>query len=639
MTKKCCSFFLLLLLVLISFSGSVSAQSDEWLFSNYPTIEQTDGDAQHFTLCAVCGITSQDFSYIIPSIGAVLPLADDWDIQISSFQFPLATAHLFIYVRSISADGTTETDWRLVGEVNPVHSFSSPRTDNLPIPEEIRNDEEFPYLSMLRIEAVYLSEFGPGCIAPCDIRVDMVRFIGALADPTPTNTPSPTPTSTITPTPTPGRPLSCTDVYADSVIAESTFSGSPASNLLDENSSTEWVSDEGFVSSDPALHPRTFLDFTFSSPVELCQVVARSITGDSFVEDVIIDTDSVLSAEFQIPSSFGIGRADIEGVVDGLCVTSDQVRVVVRRVNNPLAGDMKFCLADVPPTPTPTITSSPTPAPCGPTPTPGPGTPTATATATPGAGTPTVTPTATCEPTATATTTNTPTVTPTPTATSLTPTATSSPMPPPGGDPLPPDGVGTPGNPVLLPTPIPGAFPTVEWSDPFGDSISPCTVVPSSSFLSTNYQCRPYSFPSWPGFTIQVWVYFGYLAEILIALWAATTCFIGSTFNYTLWFYNLTFVNYHWLSYLWCMMSEFLRLLFLLLSRIWNVTTAFLLVVMAGPTAPVTFLGVSVGTIMETLAIIFANFYIGAVVSIIFGVISFRVWLSIIKNFSAGGEK
>lgn len=643
---------LLLLVPLLSGSPVFSQGLEIWEFSNWPVFQYIDENQETFSLVPT-GVDIVVREVNVPVQEGSLPLAVDWDLEIAGSLPPLSGAVLDISVKFSNASASDIGEWQLVtSDLEMPRGFSS-GVVLLPIPGSIL-DGSRPYLRSIRFTAHISETFGEGCFPACDVSLDMVRLSGNSPTPTATITPSPSPTPTITPTPTPVGTCRVDYEFADSSndgFLPVTEIGGPRNHSWFADL---WYGDTGVFYSENATYPsgggllvaytRYMLETSLQKDsYDLFARIGQYGDSPSFSAGLFCD-GSVLPGFVTSTSATKPLNLSSSGVDASACAGPIFAFIDVQdRSFGTVLGEFRIAQPDcVVGTPTSTITPTPSPSPtplpdCGPLPTPGPGTPTATTTATPGAGTPTVTPRATCAPTLTPTATGTPTISPTPTATSLTPTSTRTSVPPPGGT-LPPPGGGTPGAPAVVPTPA-VAFPTVVWSDPWGDAVSPCTVIPSVNFLATNYVCPAYTFPAWPGFTIQVWVYFSYVVQNLIALWGAATCFIGSTFNYTLWFYNGLNVFYHWLSYLWCMMSELLRLLGLLLSRIWNVVTAFLLALSAETAAPTTFLGVSVAVVIQTLSTLLSNVYVGAIVSVIFALISYSMWRSIILNFTAGGAK
>lgn len=662
--------FLLIFLLLISFSGPAFAQGGVTIHPDFVPLDAQDGDYEPWRLIqldtfgAALGGEGQDKEvtwtletpHIVEAGGVSVFKAIGVQMVENDTLVPVnegfeGVSVTFDALVSNTAIGSTHWETIKIWGQGDVSSVFVPLEDLFTLTGYTDQIFVFAFRVTAHIDGVLtVIPIEPGnsaCLlfltTGCLFQVDYLEAtFDTVVDPTPTLTATATATHTPTSTPTPSRPLFCTDVNADSAVAENFVTGFPPSNLLDDNASTEWASTEGFVDFPVGSHPRTWVDFTFSSPVEVCQIAARWDTSEGYVETVLAGGSGGVSVrdpgEFSMTSNFATSRSDIVNPGDGLCVVASVWRVDFRRVNNPGADDVKFCVADIPPTPTPTITSTPTSLPCGPTPTPGAGTPTATATATPGAGTPTVTPTATCPATSTPTTTPTPTLgTPTITRTpSSTPAATSTPVPPPGGT-IPPSGGGTPGAPPVVPTPV-VPFPTVEWSDPFGDAINPCTAPASSTFLFANWNCPGFTFPGWPGLTIEIWKYFNWAIGMIAGLWGSAVCFFGSIFNYSLVPINFMLVWFHWLSYLWCFMSELLFMLGQLLGRIWNVVTGFLFALSGTPTAPTTFLGVSVETIINILIPILSNVYIGAIASLFFALIAFVMVRQAISNFTAGGN-
>lgn len=455
--------------------------------------------------------------------------------------------------------------------------------------------------------------------------------LGLDAQPTstPTATATATATATVTPTPTGFTPDPfCGDEYLITTLAapytaSSSGGGNGAAGAFDGSGSTYWQGTEAQnVEAQLTAAGSPYLIYGFG--MDTFPGVAMTVRIEDLSSNVLVPTGAMTGTLSGNPwrfYEFPGGPIFITGVKVFAARTNDFNPHLIR-----VLACTKF---ELPSTPTPTVTA--TPGPCSPPATPGAGTPTATATATPGAGTPTVTATPGC--TVTPTPSPAPTSTGSPTATPIFVPPTATPVAPPPGGTVPAPGGGTPGGPAVVPTPIPGVFPTVVFSDPFGDTVSPCAVVPAVNFLSTNYVCPAYAYPGWPGFTLNLGLYFSYVVQFLQALYGSGTCFIGSMFNYTLWFYNLIFIDYHWLQYFWCMMSELLRLIGLFLSRVWNMVTGLFLALIEVDTTPAVFLGLDVDIITDTLINLLSNFYVRTIFDIILAVVSLSMWFKIAKNF------
>lgn len=117
-------------------------------------------------------------------------------------------------------------------------------------------------------------------------------------------------------------------------------------------------------------------------------------------------------------------------------------------------------------------------------------------------------------------------------------------------------------------------------------------------------------------------------------LWGASVCFIGSIFNWGVFAINLALVVFYLVNYFWCMVAEFFSLLGIFLTRLWSYISLFLNATATPGAAPGTFLGVSVTPIFGALSVLLSNSYIGAIATIIFSLLTFSMWRSILKNLS-----
>lgn len=608
---------IVLSVVFLSFSGVVLAQSDSC------TVDLLVNNQQGWIIDSL----AQGFWQLGTGINAVV------NVETNEYQ---------VNTHKSTTDAITiigvDFDRLVTGNIQIFNGGASILNEPIVNDDVIAFDFILPASGDIRIVVTSPDFFAITVLTLCVETPTPTMTITASQTPTSTATASATPTLTPVVTASPTTIASCPAPFTPALanVSVLSFNGAlPKDQMVDGIIvvGNAWQAASG---------GNSWFQIEATANSEICGIIAYGSNHDSNRMTGVTNPNTSQTLQSG-GATFDLSSPQAVTVIFNICGTTARVAVTRNSGQAPFINEVLVCERSLfTPTPSPTVTPTST-VPCssGPTPTPGAGTATVVPSATPGAGTATVTPLSPC-PTATSTATGTASPTPAPATSTGTAspspapgsaTGTASPVPPPGGT-LPSPGGGTPGGPGVVPTPGGGVtFPGLEWPDPFGDAVSPCTVVPSVSFLSTNYQCGAYVFPAWPGFTIQVWVYFSYLVQTLIALWGAATCFFGSTFNYTLGFYNFVFVTYHWLSYLWCMMSELLRLLGLFLSRIWNMVTGLLLAVTEIGVAPSDFMGVSVETITDTFVNLLSNTYVRAIFDIILAVISLGMWFRIAKNF------
>lgn len=523
--------------------------------------------------------------------------------------------------------------------------------------------------STKRFRAFYVTFDLSGLVDDVEVdKIDVAAFAAAVSTPTPTPTPTATATSTSTPSAFP-----CVDIASPpnaGGIIDFNFSVSPYNSDWQAGSAAEFTDNNAIgwdtANCTPTSGPMATHDGTGWKSI-LCAGEAKGAVVNSFnLSSPTTGTNTFIRAFRSYSASFGNEWADLECVNPGPSVTllvghpapldSGWIALPMgftceKLVFTNLSGASgyyarvdKFQITCgvgtyVTPTPTATPTATPTITCLSPTATPGAGTATITPTATVGAGTSTPAPIPTCAPTSTPTATITPTstITPllsTPTAPAGTATPTATPAPPPGGT-IPAPGGGTPGVPPEIPTPV-VVFPTVVFDDPFGDVINPCIAPASSTFLLADWQCGAYSFPAWPGFTILIWVYFSYLVQMVQALWGASVCFAASVFSWFVFLLNLILVAFFIIAHFFCSVAEFFRLLGVFLGRLWTIISMFAGATLTIGAAPTTFLGMSVTPVLSAIAAILSNVYVGAIASLVFGLLTFAMWRRIVSNLSGG---
>jgi len=252
-------------------------------------------------------------------------------------------------------------------------------------------------------------------------------------------------------------------------------------------------------------------------------------------------------------------------------------------------------------------------------------TPTATST---GTITPTITPSVTLTPTVTSSPTSSPTPWWTPEATSVwtpepgLPTATSTPL----AD-YTPGPVSTPSVEVtVIPSPV---FTTSTIS------YTLCLTPDDPPFLLSP-ECSSYVWPGSPGWTIDLSVYFFWLVDVAWYFYGGLSCSVAGVIGAVFFVVN------------WVLLSVFsvwyaLRLLFQLLTYVWAFVSSLWLyvttigVLWSAGTAPTEFAGFSMTTFFLITSRIFGLPVISEILTVIFALISFRMWRVILARFTDSG--
>jgi hypothetical protein len=243
-------------------------------------------------------------------------------------------------------------------------------------------------------------------------------------------------------------------------------------------------------------------------------------------------------------------------------------------------------------------------------------TPTPTETATPVTGTPTITPTAT--------------MTPFPTATSLPPTPTGNPT--------------ATATPRVYYLPTPGPTPDLDLLHEItgtliyeGPTLSlSCGTANSFPFLSYN-TCDTVEFPGMPGWTLDIGVYFYWVADIAYYLFDNLTCLLASITNGVVWVINVVTLYVGWVMFNLSLISDLSTALAAVFLSITAIVSEFEAQWVVGDGALPSDFGDTSG-VVGFLGGLGSMPVLSVVLTIAFGLLTLRFWLILLSRIGGSSS-